>query len=89
MDIVVLSVGMEPSLGTRSMASILGIEQNRYGFIDAAHPPLDTVSTSRPGVLACGAALGPADLEDSVSTGGAAAARAVSLISSRSAAAAG
>ena len=89
MDMVVLAVGMEPSLGTRSMAQVLGIEQNKYGFIDAAHPPLDTVSTSRPGVLACGAALGPADLEDSVSTGGAAAARAVSLISSLSTAAAG
>lgn len=84
MDIVVLSVGMEPSLGTRSMAAVLGIEQNRYGFIDAASPPLDTVSTSRPGVFACGAALGPADLEDSVSSGSAAAAHAVALVRSRS-----
>jgi len=89
MDIVVLSVGMEPSLGTKSMAHVLGIAQNKYGFIDAANPPLDTVSTSRPGVLACGAALGPADLEDSVSSGGAAAARAVSLVRSLSVAAAG
>jgi heterodisulfide reductase subunit A len=89
MDIVVLAVGMEPSLGTRSMAHVLGIAQNKYGFIDAAHPPLDTVSTSRPGVLACGAALGPADLEDSVSSGGAAAARAVSLVRSLSAATTG
>ena len=39
MDIVVLSVGMEPSLGTRSMAKVLGIDQNKYGFIDAANPP--------------------------------------------------
>jgi heterodisulfide reductase subunit A len=84
MDIVVLSVGMEPSLGTKSMAHVLGIAQNKYGFIDAANPPLDTVSTSRPGVYACGAALGPADLEDSVSSGGAAAARAVALLRSLS-----
>jgi heterodisulfide reductase subunit A len=82
MDLVVLSVGMEPSPGTRKMASVLGIRQNRYGFIDAAHPPLDTVSTSRPGVFAAGAALGPADLEDSVSTGAAAASRAVALLRS-------
>ena len=88
MDIVVLSVGMEPSLGTRSMAKVLGITQNKYGFIDAAHPPLDTVSTSRPGVFACGAALGPADLEDSISSGGAAALRAVALVRSHAAAAA-
>jgi heterodisulfide reductase subunit A len=84
MDIVVLSVGMEPSLGTKSMASVLGIEKNKYGFIDAANPPLDTVSTSRAGVFACGAALGPADLEDSVSSGAAAASRAVALVRSQS-----
>ena len=80
MDIVVLSVGMEPSVGTRRMARVLEIETNRHGFIDAPHPPLDTVATSRPGVFACGAALGPADLEDTISTAQAAAARAVALI---------
>lgn len=77
MDLVVLSVGMEPSLGTRLMAKTFGVAQNKYGFIDAAHAPLDTVSTSRPGIFACGAALGPADLEDSVSSAAAAAVRAV------------
>ena len=87
MDIVVLSVGMEPSVGTRTMAKVLGVEQNRYGFIEAANPPLDTVSTSREGVLACGAALGPADLEDTVSSAGAAALRAVALVRSRTPAA--
>lgn len=87
MDIVVLSVGMEPSVGTRTMAKVLGVEQNRYGFIEAANPPLDTVSTSREGVLACGAALGPADLEDTVSSAGAAALRAVTLVRSRTPAA--
>ena len=80
MDLVVLSVGMEPSPGTRKMAGVLDIAQNRYGFIDAVKPPLDTVSTSRPGIFAAGAALGPADLEDSVSTGAAAASRAVALL---------
>ncbi|MEX0665776.1 MAG: FAD-dependent oxidoreductase [Acidimicrobiia bacterium] len=77
MDMVVLSVGMEPSRGTREMAKVLGIAQNKYGFIDAANPPLDTVSTSREGIFACGAALAPADLEDTVSSAGAAAMRAV------------
>jgi heterodisulfide reductase subunit A len=78
MDMVVLSVGMEPSAGTRKLAGILGVEQNKYGFIQAANPPLDTVSTSRPGIFAAGAALGPADLEDCASSGAAAAARALS-----------
>ena len=80
MDMVILSVGMEPSAGTRAMAGILGIEPNKYGFIEAANPPLDTVSTSRRGIWACGASLGPADLEDCASSGGAAAMKALSFL---------
>jgi heterodisulfide reductase subunit A len=80
MDMVVLSVGMEPSKGTRSLAGILGLTQNKYGFIEAANPPLDTVTTSRRGVWACGAALGPADLEDCASSAGAAAMKALAFL---------
>jgi heterodisulfide reductase subunit A len=80
MDMVVLSVGMEPSAGTRAMAALFGVQQNKYGFIDGLASPMDPVSTSRDGIYACGAALGPADLEDSVSSGANAAARAVSAI---------
>jgi heterodisulfide reductase subunit A len=80
MDMVILSVGMEPSAGTKAMAGVLGIEQNKYGFIEVAHPPLDTVSTSRAGIFAAGATVGPADLEDTISSAGAAATKAVALI---------
>ena len=80
MDMVVLSVGMEPSAGTKSMAQVLGLEQNKYGWIEVANAPLDTVTTSRAGIFACGAALGPADLEDTISSAGAAASRAVALV---------
>jgi heterodisulfide reductase subunit A len=82
MDMVVLSVGMEPSVGTREVAKLLGVQQNKYGFIDAVAGPLDPVSTSREGVFACGAALGPADLEDTVSSAANAAMRAVALVRS-------
>ncbi len=82
MDLVVLSVGMEPSMGTREIAGILGIEQNKYGFIEAVKGPLDTVATSREGIFAVGSALGPADLEDCSSTGGYAGARATAFIRS-------
>ncbi len=80
MDIVVLSVGMEPSKGTRAMAGILGVTQNKYGFIEAIHPPMDTVTTSRRGVFAAGASLGPADLEDCASSAGLAAVKALSIL---------
>ena len=80
MDVVVLAVGMEPSQGTRQMAEILGTPSNKYGFIETVHDTLDTVTTSVPGVFVCGAAVGPADLDDTISSAGAAAAKAVALL---------
>lgn len=80
MDLVVLSVGMEPSVGTREMANVFSIDQNKYGFIEAPKGPLDTVATSRDGIFAVGAALGPADLEDCSSSGGFAGARATAFV---------
>lgn len=88
MDMVVLSVGMEPSAGTREVSRILGIRPNRFGFVDAVDAPLDPVATSREGIYACGAALGPADLEDTVSSAANAAMRAVAFVHGRAAAAA-
>ncbi|HXZ83834.1 MAG TPA: FAD-dependent oxidoreductase [Acidimicrobiales bacterium] len=88
MDLVVLSVGMEPSQGTRELARLLGVKQNKYGFIEAVAKPLDPVSTDREGIFACGAALGPADLEDAVSSAAGAAMKAVSYLTSRATAAA-
>lgn len=80
-DLVVLSVGMEPSVGTRSMAQVLGLEQNKYGYIAAGGSTgIDPVATSRPGVFVAGAAAGPSDLNDSFATAGLAAARAVGAI---------
>ncbi len=72
MDIVILSVGMEPSSGTKQMAKIFGLKQNKYNFIETTGGPMNTVATNVPGVFAVGASTGPADLEDTVSTAGAA-----------------
>ncbi|MGP8163802.1 MAG: FAD-dependent oxidoreductase [Acidimicrobiales bacterium] len=82
LDLVVLSVGMEPSPGTRELAGLLGVRQNKYGFIEAVGAPLDPVSTDREGIFACGAALGPADLEDTVSSAAGAAMKAVGFLRS-------
>jgi len=80
MDIVILSVGMEPSKGTKEIARILGLAQNKYGFIDPAHGSLDTVSTSVEGVFVAGAAAGPKDLDDTMGMAGAAAMKAAGLV---------
>jgi heterodisulfide reductase subunit A2 len=80
MDVIVLSVGMEPSRGTRDVAGILGIDQNKYGFVATPGEPMDPVGTSVPGIFVAGAAAGPKDLEDTMSMAGAAAMRALRAI---------
>ncbi|NRA94723.1 MAG: CoB--CoM heterodisulfide reductase iron-sulfur subunit A family protein [Planctomycetes bacterium] len=80
MDIVVLSVGMEPSAGTREMAAIFEVKLNKYNFIETTGGALNTVGTSVEGVFACGATTGPADLEDSISSASAAAMKAITVV---------
>jgi heterodisulfide reductase subunit A2 len=80
MDMVVLSVGMEPSRGTIEMSQVLRIPRESHGFIATVGQPLDTVTTPVPGIFVAGAAAGPKDLEDTVSMAGLAAARAVALV---------
>ncbi len=79
MDMVILSNGMEASQGTRDMAKVFGIQQNKYHFIDVPHDALDPTATSVPGIFVAGAAAGPKDLDDCIGMAGAAAMKAVSL----------
>ena len=64
----------------RLVAATFGVALNKYKFIETADGCLDTVTTSVPGVFACGAATGPADLEDSVSSASAAAMKAITTL---------
>ena len=79
MDVVVLAVGMEPSRGTKEIGPILGVAQEKHGFIAPVEDAFDTVSTSVPGIFVAGAAAGPKDLDDSISMAGAAAMKAVAV----------
>ncbi len=80
MDMVVLSVGMEPSAGTREVAQALNLKQNKYGFIDVPHESLDPTTTHKPGIFVAGAAAGPKDLDDTMSMAGLAALRAMAAV---------
>jgi heterodisulfide reductase subunit A len=80
MDVVILSVGMVPSEGTRAIGPLLGVAQEKHGFIAPLENALDSVSTSVPGIFVAGAAAGPKDLDDSVSMAGAAAMKAVGAV---------
>jgi heterodisulfide reductase subunit A len=83
MDVVVLSVGMEPSEGTQEMAELFGLPLESHGFIETIGGPLNTVSTPKEGFYAAGATVGPADLEDSISSAGAAAMKAAGFLRKR------
>ncbi|MHB8068992.1 MAG: FAD-dependent oxidoreductase, partial [Desulfobaccales bacterium] len=70
-DMVVLSVAMEVSPAAKQLAQTLEVEVNGHDF--AATAPFTPVSTSRPGVYACGAMQGPKDIPESVMQASAAA----------------
>jgi heterodisulfide reductase subunit A len=79
-DLVVLSVGLQPSSGTEELAQTLGIELNQYGFCKT--DTLSPLSTSGPGIFVCGAFTGPEDIPETVMQASGAAAAAGSLLSS-------
>lgn len=60
-DLVVLSVGLRPSAGIKELAEKIGVKTNKYGFIETSGG-----STNVKGVFACGAAIGPRDVYESV-----------------------
>ncbi|HEU4356472.1 MAG TPA: FAD-dependent oxidoreductase, partial [Actinomycetota bacterium] len=72
-DLVVLSVGVEPSRRARATAGELGIALDRHGFCELReYEPLEA---SRPGVFVAGPFGEPKDIPDSVAEASAAAAR--------------
>jgi heterodisulfide reductase subunit A len=78
---------MEPSKGTRAMAEVFGVGQNKYGFIHVPGEPMDPVSTDTAGIYVAGAAAGPKDLEDTMGMAGAAAMKAIGSLRRAAAAA--
>jgi heterodisulfide reductase subunit A-like polyferredoxin len=63
-DMVVLSVGLEPSAESKELAERLGVSLNRYGFCKTE--PLSPLWTSRPGIFVCGAFSSPKDVPETV-----------------------
>ncbi|MDO8491005.1 MAG: CoB--CoM heterodisulfide reductase iron-sulfur subunit A family protein [Dehalococcoidia bacterium] len=80
-DLVVLATGVEASDGVVGLAQTLNISHDSYNFLVEAHPKLRPVETHTDGVFVAGAAVGPRDIPESVAHGGAAAAKAIGLLS--------
>jgi heterodisulfide reductase subunit A len=79
-DMVVLSVGMEPADTAVEAASKLGIELNRFNFVDT--DDFRPVATSRPGIYVAGVIQGCKDIPQSVMEASAAACSAGQVLSS-------
>jgi heterodisulfide reductase subunit A len=71
-DLVVLSVGLQPTEKSKILAEKLGIELDEYGFCKTK--PFLPVHTSKPGIFACGTFSSPKDIPESIAQGSAAAA---------------
>ncbi len=78
-DMVVLSVGLEPQADARDVRRLFNISCSEEGWFLERHPKLAPVSTFTDGVFIAGACQGPKDIPDSVAQAGAAAAEAMAL----------
>jgi heterodisulfide reductase subunit A len=82
-DLVVLSVGLIPSEGSKQIGKILSLTTSPDGFFQEAHPKLRPVDTALDGVYVAGCAQGPKDIPDSVAQAKAAASSAAAPMFAR------
>jgi len=79
-DMVILSVAVEPRKDAQQVASVFGLEQDKNGFFNEKHYKLDIMSTLTDGIYMAGCCQGPKDIPDTVSQSIGAAAKAIALI---------
>ncbi|MHA1681776.1 MAG: 4Fe-4S binding protein [Promethearchaeota archaeon] len=79
-DMVVLSVGLEPQEDATTVSRLLNVAQSGDGFFMEAHPKLRPVDTLSEGIFIAGVAQGPKDIPDTVAQAKGAASGAASLM---------
>ncbi len=79
-DMVVLSVGLEPHADTQDVRRLFNISCGSEVFFLERHPKLAPVDTATDGIFLAGCCQGPKDIPDTVAQAGAAAAQALALI---------
>jgi len=82
LDMVVLSVGVEPCQEKENIRQLLSLSQTSDGFLAESHPKLMPVDSPTRGVFLAGGVEAPKDIKDSVTQASAAAARAGVILSS-------
>lgn len=76
LDMLVLSIGLEPREDSETVQRLLSLSRTNDGFFLESHPKLKPVDAPTRGVFLAGCAEGPKDIKESVTQAGAAAARA-------------
>ena len=79
-DMVILSVGMEPRHDAREVGQLFGLGCDTSNFFIERHPKLDPVLTMVEGIFIAGACQGPMAIPETVAQAAAAAARVISFI---------
>ncbi|MBC8320774.1 MAG: CoB--CoM heterodisulfide reductase iron-sulfur subunit A family protein [Bacteroidetes bacterium] len=79
-DMAILSVGIEPRADSNSLAEMLEIVTDNYGWYIEENSILNTTNTNRPGITLAGVCQGPKDIPDTVVHASAAAAKVIQNI---------
>lgn len=79
-DMVILSVGLEPREDAEELSKILGLEVNEEGWFTESNYNTDSTNTYVGGVTIAGVCQGPRDIPDTVAQGAAAASRVLQSI---------
>jgi heterodisulfide reductase subunit A len=81
-DMIALATPMVPPSGLKELADKMKVSIGEDGFVTEKHPKLDPVDSLVTGIFACGCALSPKDVRDTVSDGLAASAKAALFLKS-------
>jgi len=81
-DMIGLATPMVPPAGLKELADKMKVSISEDGFITEKHPKLDPVDSLVTGIFACGCALSPKDVRDTVSDGLGASAKAALFLKS-------
>jgi len=78
-SLVVLSVGLEPSQGSRELAKKIGLGIDEYGFCRSKE--FSPLETTKPGIFVTGAFQGPKDIPETVAQASGAMVKSAGLLS--------
>jgi heterodisulfide reductase subunit A len=79
-DMVILANALKSAEGSGELKEVLGIDHDKFGFVEAQPFRIGSIATSKPGIFVAGCAEGPKDIQNSVIQSEAAVAQIMSLL---------